>query len=97
MTRRFDRYVDDLLKYAAEHNEAEARVTSAVPLTVEQQARLQSKLEKEFNKQIKMNVKVDPSLLGGLRIVAEHTVIDNTIKTQLADMKKNIYRGVFFK
>jgi len=97
MTKRIERYVNDLLKYAAEQNQLDVRVSSAVQLSDEQETRLANKLAKEFNKEINMTLNVDPSLLGGLRIVAGHTVIDNSIKTRIADMKKNIYRGVFFK
>ena len=97
MTSPMDRYMDDLLKYAEERNKLDVKVFSAVTLSQEQRLRLESKLEKMFGKKISMSFRVDPSLLGGLRIIAEHTVIDNTIKTRLADMKKNIYRGVFFK
>ncbi|MCL1805881.1 MAG: ATP synthase F1 subunit delta [Clostridiales bacterium] len=97
MTGRMDRYMDDLLKYAEAQNRLDVKVFSAVALSAEQQARLESKLHRMFEKQIDMTVKVDPSLLGGLRIIAGHTVIDNTIKNRLAEMKKSIYRGVFFK
>ena len=97
MTARRDRPMDDLLRYAEERSKMDVKVFSAMTLLPDQQARLESKLEKVFNKKIVMTIRVDPSLLGGLRIIAGHTVIDNTIKTRLADMKKNIYRGVFFQ
>lgn len=72
-------------------------VTSAVPLTDLQKADIKNKLIGVFNKQIHMVTKVDSALLGGLRIVAGYTVIDNTIRKKLSDMKKNIYKGVYFK
>ena len=97
MTARTDRRMDDLLKYAEGQSILDVKVFSAMTLSLDQQARLESKLEKVFHKKIVMTLKVDPSLLGGLRIIAEHTVIDNTIKTRLAEMKKNIYRGVFLQ
>ncbi|MDR0469021.1 MAG: ATP synthase F1 subunit delta [Peptococcaceae bacterium] len=95
MTVRVGRNADGLLRYAEEQDKLGVKVYSAVTLSAEQQAKLESKMEKMFDRKISMTVRVDPSLLGGLRIIAGHTVIDNTIKTRLADMKKNIYRGVF--
>jgi F-type H+-transporting ATPase subunit delta len=95
MTTQAGRYADDLLRYAEEQDKLVVKVYSAVTLSTEQQAKLESKMEKMLGKKISMAIRIDPSLLGGLRIIAGHTVIDNSIKTRLADMKKNIYRGVF--
>jgi len=97
MTKQMDRHIDELLKYAEARNKLDVKVFSAVALSSEQRSRLENKLQRMFNKQIEMTVKVDPSLLGGLRIIAGFTVIDNTIKNRLAEMKKSIYRGVFVK
>ena len=97
MTSREYRYVSGRPKPVEEHDKLDVKVFSAINLSPSQRSRLESKLERVFDRKINMILRVDPSLLGGLRIVAEHTVIDNTIKTRIADMKKNIYRGVFFK
>ena len=97
MTKRAENYVDDLLKYAEARNTLGVSVFSAVPLTHDQTLRLENKLQRMFDKHINMTVKIDPTLLGGLRVIAGHTVIDNTIKNRLAEMKKSIYRGVFQK
>lgn len=70
-------------------------VISAVQLTSWQMKDIEKKLVRIFNKRIHMVTKVDSSLLGGLRIIAGYTVIDNTIKKKLIDMKKNIYKGVY--
>jgi F0F1-type ATP synthase delta subunit len=75
----------------------DVKVFSATPLTEAQQAAIEDKLIGSFNKQVHMVVKVDPSLLGGLRIIAGYTVMDNTIKKRLAEMKKSMYKGVYFK
>ena len=75
----------------------DVKVFSAAPLTEAQQAALESKLVGTFNKQVHMVVRVDPSLLGGLRIIAGYTVMDNTIKKRLGEMKKSMYKGVYFK
>lgn len=72
------------------------QVISAVPLTGEQLANLEIKLIKLFRKQLEITTRVDPSLLGGLRIIAGGTVIDDTIKRKISDMKKLAYKGVYF-
>lgn len=72
-------------------------IISAVPLTPLQLSRLEEKLIRMYRKQMEITTTVDPSLLGGLRIIVNNTVIDNTIKRKLQDMKESVYRGVYFK
>lgn len=75
----------------------EAEVISAVPLTPPQLAELEAKLIRIFHKQMDITTTIDPSLLGGLRIIVGNTVIDESIKRKLQDMKINVYKGVYFK
>jgi len=72
-------------------------IISAVPLTPRQLSGLEERLIRMFRKQMEITTTVDPSLLGGLRIIVDNTVIDNTIKRKLQDMKNSVYRGVYFK
>lgn len=74
----------------------EAEIISAVPLTDQQVAKIEKNLIREFRKQMEITTTVDPALLGGLRIIVDNTVIDESIKRQLADMKRKIYEGVYF-
>jgi len=70
-------------------------VISAVPLTKEQLHRLEIKLIQLYRKQLDITSTVDPSLLGGLRIVIDDMVIDHSVKHRLQDMKQAVYRGVY--
>jgi F0F1-type ATP synthase delta subunit len=72
-----------------------AEVISAVPLRPEQIAEVERRLVVMFHKQIKIVATVDPSLLGGLRIIVDDKVLDDTIKRKLLDMKTAIYEGVY--
>ena len=83
---------------AREHLELlDVKIFSAVPLTMIQRVAIENKLVDIFGKKICVVAKVEPSLLGGLRIVVGHVVLDNTIKKRLAEMKKNVYKGVRLK
>ena len=73
----------------------DVKIYSAAPLTFAQWADIESKLTEMFGKEISLVMKVDKSLIGGLRIVVGHIIIDNTIKTRLAEMKKNVYKEVY--
>ena len=75
----------------------EVKIYSAVALTLAQRAKIEQKLADIFGKEISMTLRVDPSLIGGLRVIAGNAVLDNTIKTRLAEMKKNVYKEVYLK
>ena len=76
----------------------DVKIFSPVPLTFTQWTDIEDKLAGMFGKKISLVMKIDRSLIGGLRIaVGEHIVIDNTVKTRIAEMKKNIYKEVYLK
>lgn len=81
-------YVLSLLR--AEGGFVTAYVTSAVELTQEDQMRIKEKLEKQTGNKITLNVSVDRSLIGGLRIRINDRVVDHTIKTLLHRMSNDI-------
>lgn len=86
------------LDLARQHmNLLDAEVISAVELTQQQLADIEARLIRMFQKQIDMTATVDPSILGGLRIIVGSTVLDNTIKRKLQDMKNIVYTGVYFR
>lgn len=72
-------------------------IFSAVPLAYTQLTEIENKLVSAFDKQVSMVNTVDPSLLGGIRIIAGNIVIDTTIKKALEDIKKSVYRRVYLK
>ncbi|MCL2815977.1 MAG: F0F1 ATP synthase subunit delta [Oscillospiraceae bacterium] len=77
----------------------DVKIFSAVHLSFVQETAIKNKLVEMFGQAISPPIKiVDKSLISGLRIsVGEHTIIDNTVKTGLAEMKKNVYKEVYLK
>ncbi len=73
------------LKDAAE-GVAKAEIISAMPLTDEQVSDLKVVLERRFGRKIEATVSVDPSVIGGARIVVGDQVVDGTIAGKLAAM-----------
>ncbi|MGI6402944.1 MAG: ATP synthase F1 subunit delta [Oscillospiraceae bacterium] len=72
-------------------------VISAVPLTEQQLYDIEVRLIRMTRKQLDIRTTVDPSLLGGLRIIVDNTVIDQSIKRKLSDLKKAVYEGVYLR
>lgn len=72
---------------AADRGEVQADVTSAAPLSEEQVAALKSKLAASIGKDVQLNTRVDPSLLGGLIVKVGSRMIDSSLRTKLATLK----------
>ncbi|MGE3770269.1 MAG: ATP synthase F1 subunit delta [Bdellovibrionales bacterium] len=68
---------------AARRGERTAEVRSAAPLSPAQQDELARVLSAKHNATIKLNVTVDPTLLGGMQIKIGATLYDRTLKSQL--------------
>ncbi|CUM76189.1 MAG: F0F1 ATP synthase subunit delta [Turicibacter sanguinis] len=68
----------------------EGTVYSAVPLSDAQLNQLTYVFTKKLNQKVKLNVVIDPSLLGGYKVNLGDVVYDNTIKLQLKNLKQNL-------
>jgi F-type H+-transporting ATPase subunit delta len=60
-----------------------ATVTVASPLSAAQQKRLEDTLSKAYNAQIKLNVQLDPTIIGGVKIQIDGEIIDGTLSSRL--------------
>ena len=70
-----------------------AEVTSATPLDEDQEARLVSKLSATTGKQIQLAKRVDPSAIGGVLVRIGDTVIDGSVRGQLAALRQALLEG----
>ena len=70
-------------------------IISAKPLSDEQLGRLQQRLIRMTRKQLDITSTIDPSLLGGVRVLVDDAVIDCSVKRKLLDIKQAIYEGVY--
>ena len=67
-----------------------ARVTSAYSLDAAQQRELAARLEQVTGKQIRMEVAVDPSLIGGMVAQVGTTIFDGSVRQQLQAFKSRL-------
>lgn len=80
IAERFDELKADDAK------EVHAYVTSAYPLTAEQQALLESRLRRNAG-QVVLHVSVDPALIGGVVIKIGDKVVDDSVRGKLQQLK----------
>ncbi len=66
---------------------ADAEITSAFPMEAPQVADLVSALEKKFGRKLNPSVNVDPSLIGGVRVVVGDEVLDTSVRAKLQQMQ----------
>ncbi|RZS84875.1 F0F1 ATP synthase subunit delta [Pigmentiphaga kullae] len=66
---------------------ADAEIASAFALTDAQVADLVAGLEKKFGVKIKPTVRVDASLIGGVRVAVGDQVLDTSVRAQLDRMR----------
>lgn len=65
-----------------------AIVTAAIPLTEAQVARLQRVLTAQYGKPVRVNVAVEPSVVGGVRIAIDDDLMDATIATRIEKIRR---------
>jgi F-type H+-transporting ATPase subunit delta len=84
--------VADMLKdfrslLATERGEVTADVASAHPLTSDQMTALKDALRAQIGKDVQVNTRVDPNLLGGLIVKLGSRMIDSSLRTKLDNLK----------
>lgn len=75
------------------HQQCNAYVYAKYELGDEEKSKLVSTLEKKLNKKVNLVFKNDPSLVGGIKIVANGKVMDATIKNEMLDLKNELKKG----
>lgn len=73
---------------AARRNRLIALVRSAVPLSEDQRTRLSAALTAQVGQQVRLNVEVDPSTIGGVAIRLGDEEVDGTIVSRLKDARR---------
>jgi F-type H+-transporting ATPase subunit delta len=83
--------VEELARLAAEERQRLlAEVRSAVALTPEQQQRLAGALSRLKGRDVRVNVIVDPDVVGGVLVRVGDEVIDGTISSKLENARRTV-------
>ncbi|MBJ6764596.1 ATP synthase F1 subunit delta [Myxococcaceae bacterium JPH2] len=88
-------YLPDIARLYRDMADAKAgrvrgQVTSAVPLAPETLAQLKTTLAKLTERDVVLETRVDPALLGGVAAQVGGTLYDGSLRTQLAQMRREL-------
>jgi F-type H+-transporting ATPase subunit delta len=87
--RGFEASLGRLVEMAAARRSREvAYVTSAVALTDAEEERLSARLGAMYGREISLKVDVDPSVIGGVRVLIGADLYDGTVARRLAQTRK---------
>lgn len=67
-----------------------AEVTAAVPLSLEQEERLVSVLERAYGRPVKVNVAVEPGVVGGISVRVGDDLVDSTVVARLDEVRRKL-------
>ncbi len=76
--------------YYRDNNITVADACVSAPLSAEQKSRLIEKLKKMTGRDIILKERVDESLLGGIRVSVDGRRIDNTIKSRIEALRREM-------
>ena len=78
---------------AARRGAVAAEVTTAIALTPEQQAGVAAALRQALGKDPELTTRVDPAILGGIRVKVGSRLFDSSLKTRLDSLKFALQRA----
>ena len=70
----------------ADAGAADASIVSAFEISPQQASSLVASLEKKFGRKLNPTVTVDPSLIGGVRVVVGDEVLDTSVRAKLQQL-----------
>lgn len=79
------------LQIAAEHERRlVATVRAAVPLTDDERDRLSAALRRQYGRDVRLNVEVDPSVIGGVSVVVGSDLIEGTLARRIDEVRRKL-------
>jgi F-type H+-transporting ATPase subunit delta len=85
----YDRYSDEI------SNIARAEITTISPLKEDAQKTLTTVLSEFTSKKVKLEVKEDKSIIGGIIVKIGDLVLDGSVSAQLRGLKESLKRGEY--
>ena len=81
-------------RYHEDHGILEVTAVTAVPLDEALSGKLHQKLEEKTGKTVVLNTRVEPDVLGGVRLEMEGRRLDGTVRSRLDAIEKLLHQTV---
>jgi len=89
--RRTEQVLESFVDAAAQRRrQLVAQVVSAAPLGTDQRERLAAALRRIYGRDIRVNLDIDPDVVGGLRVQVGGEVLDGTVKSRLDEAGRRL-------
>ncbi len=89
--RRLEEAVADLVELSAERRgRLLAEVTVAEAMSAEQETRLRGILGRLYGREVEVQVGIDPTVMGGVRVLVGDEIIDGTVTRRLAEARQRL-------
>jgi F-type H+-transporting ATPase subunit delta len=88
---RIRRLFDEL--WADEHKLLEVTVTSATELDAGLVDDIGKRIEEQTGREVELSSRVDPDVLGGLRVRVGNMVLDATVRNRLEQLRKQVAKA----
>ncbi|HEY6793201.1 MAG TPA: F0F1 ATP synthase subunit delta [Kineosporiaceae bacterium] len=88
---RTEQVLEQYVEAAAERRrQLVAHVVAALPPTEQQRARLGAALQRLYGRPVRLNIDVDPTVVGGIRVEVGGEVLDGTVAARLDDARRRL-------
>ena len=89
--RRLEPAIDRIIELAAERRQRRVAVVRvASPLSQEHRDRLENALAAQAGGDVRLNVVVDPDLVGGVKVEIGDEVVDGTVQSRIAELERQL-------
>lgn len=90
---RTERVLESFVEAAAQRRrQLVAEVTAATPLTTRQRERLAAALQRLYRRAVRVNIDIDPDVVGGIRVQVGGELIDGTVAGRLDVARRGLTR-----
>lgn len=87
---QFDAVVGSFIALSRSSGPRDAEITSALPLTPEQDAQIQRQLREKYGPALEIKFVVDESILGGLIVRVGDKVLDDSVRNRLTQVQQRM-------